>query len=88
MSAFPTPEPCAGHLDDPAMTLACIFARWPQTPGVFIRHRMLCYGCPVARFHTVLDAVAEYGLEEAAFRAELRVAAAPAASRTGTARTT
>ncbi|MFD1697340.1 hypothetical protein [Roseibium aestuarii] len=59
------------------MTLACLFARWPETPGVFIRRQMLCYGCPVARFHTVLDAVAEYGLEEAEFRAELRMAAEP-----------
>lgn len=50
-------------------------ALWPATAGGFLRHRMLCFGCPIAPFHTVIDAVAEYRLDEDAFRDELRAAA-------------
>ncbi|HET9069812.1 MAG TPA: hypothetical protein VFN28_14300, partial [Amaricoccus sp.] len=35
-----------------------------------------CVGCPIAPFHGVRDACAQYGLDEAAFRAELRAAVA------------
>jgi hypothetical protein len=35
---------------------------------------MMCIGCPITPFHTVIDACAEYNLDEAAFRAELRAA--------------
>ena len=46
-------------------------ARWPETIGVFLRHKMLCVGCLVAPFHTLVDACAEYGLEIEALNAEL-----------------
>lgn len=62
-------------IDDPDMPLAMIFEIWPATAGVFLRHRMLCFGCPIAPFHTVIDAVAEYRLDEDALREELRTAA-------------
>lgn len=62
------------RLDDPDMTLRMLFDHWPDTARVFLAHRMLCFGCPIAPFHTVIDACAEYGLDEAAFRAELRAA--------------
>lgn len=62
-------------IDDPDLSLAQMFERWPTTAGVFLRHRMLCFGCPIAPFHGVVDAVAEYRLDENMFRAELRAAA-------------
>ena len=52
---------------------------WPATIPVFLRHRMLCVGCLIAPFHTIADACKEYGLDEAAFAAELRAAARPRA---------
>lgn len=62
-------------IDDPDLTLTALFAAWPQTPVVFLRHKMACFGCPIAPFHTVIDACREYGLDEEAFRSEIRKAA-------------
>jgi hybrid cluster-associated redox disulfide protein len=58
--------------DDPDLTLAELFRAWPETAPVFRAHRTACVGCPIAPFHTVRDACAEYRLDEAAFRAALR----------------
>lgn len=63
---------CGPDLDDPDLSLRLLFDHWPQTAAVFLSRRMLCFGCPIAPFHTVIDACAEYGLDEAAFRADLR----------------
>ena len=60
------------RLDDPDLPLRQVFDHWPQTASVFLSRRMLCFGCPIAPFHTVIDACAEYGLDEAEFRADLR----------------
>lgn len=65
-------------IDDPDMPLHLLFGYWPETVAVFLCHRMFCFGCPIAPFHTVNDACAEYGLNVAAFRTELRAAAAAA----------
>jgi hybrid cluster-associated redox disulfide protein len=62
------------RMDDPDLPLGMLFAHWPAAATVFLSHRMLCFGCPIAPFHTVIDACAEYGLEEMPFRAELRAA--------------
>ena len=64
--------PC---IDDPDLELAKLFELWPCAAGVFMEKRMLCVGCPIAPFHTVIDAVQEYRLDEGAFRARLRAAA-------------
>ena len=66
------------HWDNPDLSLDDLMAHWPETIAVFKRHEMLCVGCLVGSFHTVIDACAEYGLEVDAFYAEL------AASITGT----
>ena len=58
--------------DDPDLPLAQLFERWPELVEVFLQRHMLCVGCPIAPFHTVIDACQEYGLDEDAFRAELR----------------
>lgn len=57
---------------DPDLTLAELFRRWPHVAPVFIDHGMICVGCLIAPFHTVIDAVAEYELSEETFREELR----------------
>ena len=67
-----------GCIDDPDLTLASMFEIWPETIAVFLSHRMLCFGCPIAPFHTVCDACLEYDLDEREFRAELRAAVAGA----------
>lgn len=64
------------RLDDPDLPLSVLFQTWPQAASVFLARGMLCFGCPIAPFHTVVDSCAEYGLDEAAFRAELARAVA------------
>jgi hybrid cluster-associated redox disulfide protein len=64
------------RLDDPDMPLSMLFDLWPATAQVFLSRGMLCFGCPIAPFHTVIDACAEYGLDEIAFRAALHAAVA------------
>ncbi|WP_299687116.1 DUF1858 domain-containing protein [uncultured Tateyamaria sp.] len=61
-------------IDDPDMPLADLMTRWPETIPVFARHRMLCVGCLVSPFHTLVDACREYDLDEDAFVAELLAA--------------
>lgn len=63
-------------IDNPDMPLQVMFNRWPATASVFLAHRMLCFGCPITPFHTVIDASLEYGLDETRFRCELRAALA------------
>jgi hybrid cluster-associated redox disulfide protein len=64
----------AREIDNPDMPLQVMFDRWPTTASVFLAHRMLCFGCPITPFHTVIDACLEYGLDEMRFRRELRAA--------------
>jgi hybrid cluster-associated redox disulfide protein len=64
------------EIDDPDLMLAELFGVWPAAARVFLAHRMACVGCPIAPFHGVRDACAQYGLHEDAFRAELRAAVA------------
>lgn len=64
----------ARDIDNPDMPLQVMLDRWPTTASVFLEHRMLCVGCPIAPFHTVIDACLEYELDELRFRRELRAA--------------
>lgn len=61
-------------IDDPDLPLADLFRDWPEAMRPFLQRRMLCPGCPIAPFHTVIDAVEEYDLDEDAFRLEIRSA--------------
>lgn len=63
---------------DPDMPIDTVMRRWPETIAVLLRHRMLCVGCPIGAFHTIPDACAEHGVDEAAFVAELARAVAAA----------
>lgn len=62
-------------LDDPDLPLSEMMSRWPQTVPVFLRHKMLCVGCFIGPFHTIVDACAAYHLDQDAFMAELTAAA-------------
>ena len=75
----------APKLDDPDLELDVLMHIWPATIGVFLSHHMLCVGCMVSPFHTVIDACQEYNLDEDAFRAELRQAVSQARSGSGAA---
>lgn len=59
------------------------FERYPATVAVFLRHRMLCVGCPIAPFHTIDDACAEHGVDPGEFRRALRAAIAAPGSGLG-----
>jgi hybrid cluster-associated redox disulfide protein len=65
------------RIDDPDLPLGFVFDQWPATISVFFGHRMACFGCPIAPFHTVIDACAEYRLDETDFRRELRASLDP-----------
>jgi hybrid cluster-associated redox disulfide protein len=58
-------------LNDPDLPLTDLMTLWPETIPVFLRHKMLCVGCMISPFHTVLDACTEYHLDQDAFMAEL-----------------
>jgi hybrid cluster-associated redox disulfide protein len=45
---------------DPGLTVAELLARWPQTSSVFVRRKMACPGCSMARFMSLAEAAAEY----------------------------
>ncbi len=57
-----------------------VMSRFPTTIAVFLRRRMHCVGCVVGPFHTVWDAAGQYGIAAEALLAELREAAAAAAT--------
>lgn len=53
------------------LTVAEVMDRWPQTIPVFFRYRMACVGCPIARFETLAEVAAIYGLNLSRFLNEL-----------------
>ena len=55
-------------------SIDAIMRRWPATIAVVMKNRMLCIGCPVGRFHTVAEACAAHGLDEAEVRGRLSAA--------------
>lgn len=61
--------------DNPDVPLAEMMSRWPETIAVFNKHKMLCVGCLISPFHTIVDACREYDLDEDTFVAELLEAA-------------
>ena len=57
------------HIID--LSLAEIMSRWPSTIRVFLDRRMHCVGCPIAPFHTLVDAAEEHSLLLAGLVAEV-----------------
>ena len=70
-----TPSRPQDACGDPEETLAELFARRPAAAAAFWARGMRCPGCPIAPFHTLADACAEYDVDAAARRAEIRAAA-------------
>lgn len=66
------PSTDAPDIDDPDLPLSAVFAAWPDSAPVFLERRMICPGCPIAPFHSLSDACAEYGQDEARLRETLR----------------
>lgn len=56
------------------VVLSDLFERWPQTVPVFLRHRMACVGCQLAKFETLAGAIEVYGLNRQSLLSELRAA--------------
>ena len=54
------------------LTVAEVLRRWPETAMVFVRRRMACVGCPMARFESVADVAAIYGIPTADLVTALR----------------
>jgi hybrid cluster-associated redox disulfide protein len=59
---------------DPDLPIDEIMRRWPATIKVVVSNRMLCVGCPIGPFHTVVEACAAHGLDEHAVTDALLVA--------------
>ena len=51
----------------------------PWRARVFVEHGMACVGCPMARFETIEEVAAAYGLNALSFAAALTGAALPSA---------
>ncbi|NJO82146.1 MAG: DUF1858 domain-containing protein [Blastochloris sp.] len=58
----------------PDQTVAELLANWPATIAVFLRRRMACVGCVMARFETLHEAAASYHIPTDELRAEIRAA--------------
>jgi len=55
----------------PTLTVERLFAQWPQTLPVFLRHRFGCIGCLMAPFDTLHDVARNYQVDLAELLAEL-----------------
>lgn len=55
----------------PTLTVERLFAQWPQTIPIFLRHRFACIGCLMAPFDTLYDVARNYSVDLAALQAEL-----------------
>lgn len=59
-------------IDD--LSLAEIMSKWPSTIRVFLDRRMHCVGCPIAPFHTLIDAAEEHTLLLGGLAADIELA--------------
>ena len=59
------------------MSMDEIMREWPATIGVILDHGMLCVGCPIASFHTVVDAAREHDIPEAELVRDLQAVIEP-----------
>ena len=60
----------------PQSLVGAILSERPETVSVFLRNRMHCPGCVMARFTTVAEAAASYRLDAEVLAEELRAAVA------------
>ena len=56
------------------LLVADVLSRWPQTAPVFLRRRLACVGCSLARFERIADVAASYSLDLDALTHDLQQA--------------
>ena len=73
------PAPPDSGADPPLAELmvAEVLGRWPGTVPVFLRYRLACVGCIMARFERLADVPRIYGLDEQRFLHEVQQVAHP-----------
>ncbi len=64
----------------PDQTVAELLANWPATIAVFLRRRMACVGCVMARFETLHEAAVSYHIPTDELRAEIHATIVTAAA--------
>ena len=57
--------------------VAEVLGRWPSTVPVFVRYRLACVGCLMARFELLADVPRIYGLDPQEFLREVQQAIHP-----------
>jgi hybrid cluster-associated redox disulfide protein len=65
------------------LTMADLIDGWPSAAAVLARHGMACVGCGMAKFETVAEATAAYGVDAAGFLREIARAGRPTRRRSG-----
>ncbi|MBL8579211.1 MAG: DUF1858 domain-containing protein [Mesorhizobium sp.] len=65
------------------MTMDAIMREWPATIRVVLDHGLLCVGCPIAPFHTIVDAAREHDVDRASLARDLKRAIAKEDAGTG-----
>jgi hybrid cluster-associated redox disulfide protein len=68
------------------LTMADLIGGWPSAPAVLARHGMACVGCGMAKFETVAEATAAYGVDAAGFLRAIARAERPTRRRHGSRR--
>jgi hybrid cluster-associated redox disulfide protein len=53
------------------LTMAELIAGWPGARPVLARHGMACVGCAMAKFETIAEATAAYGVDTGDFLREV-----------------
>ncbi|WP_067215435.1 DUF1858 domain-containing protein [Stappia indica] len=79
MSSYQGSNAGAARKVGPETLVGELMSNYRATISVFIRHKMMCIGCPVARIHDVEEACREHGISLDAFLGELDAAIAGAA---------
>lgn len=57
----------------PDQTIAELLAHWPAIIAVFLRRRMACVGCVMARFETLHEVAASYHISADDLCSEIRI---------------
>lgn len=69
----------------PDITIASLLEAFPQAAALFLKHRMACVGCSMARFDTLQEAIFNYQLDFTVWMSELHylLATSPHANHDG-----
>ncbi len=56
------------------MSVDDIMRRWPDTIRVFLNLHLLCVGCPIGAFHTLIDAAKEHHIDTSQLLEKMNIA--------------